>query len=363
MKKALLILFGLVTVLLAKATHNRSGEILYKRVAPFGTINAPVYTYSITVIKYTDHGTLVADRCVDTVYFGDGQKGVAPRINGGTSLNCGCSGTIQCGQLIVQQNGYTVKKNIYSILHTYSGAGTFAISSSDPNRNAGIHNIPNSSSVPFSIEALLIISAGTTANSSPAFGIDPINQATLGVCFVENLMASDADGDSLSYELIPCAAPGYFYPEIQANGTLNMDQSGTFTWCTPQFVAEYQVAYRVKEWRKNTSGTYVLIGSVMRDRQILVNPGPVGLKDWKESNTLLPYPNPVSSDLYLDTEAASAEGHYSLIDLNGRTTELKAEPVAGDKLRFDLSFFESGLYFLRLEYGGQVVYRKIAKEE
>lgn len=110
MKKCFVLLSLFVFNLTANATHNRSGEIIYKRVAPFGTLNAPIYTYSITVIKYMDHGSLIADRCVDTVYFGDGQKGIAPRINGGTSLNCGCSGTIQCGQLIVQQIGYTLKK-------------------------------------------------------------------------------------------------------------------------------------------------------------------------------------------------------------------------------------------------------------
>src|ERR1043165_3346015 len=70
-----------------RATHNRSGEILYKRIAPFSAIvngvTVSVYNYSITVIKYTDHNlATVADRCVDTVYFGDGDRGIAPRING-----------------------------------------------------------------------------------------------------------------------------------------------------------------------------------------------------------------------------------------------------------------------------------------
>src|SRR4051812_3697077 len=64
------------------ATHNRGGEIVYKRIAPYtatvGNIVSPVYTYSITLIKYTDHGPSIADKCEDTLYFGDGQKGIAP---------------------------------------------------------------------------------------------------------------------------------------------------------------------------------------------------------------------------------------------------------------------------------------------
>jgi Secretion system C-terminal sorting domain len=361
MKKALIILITLVFAFSAKATHNRSGEILYKRVAPFGTLNAPIYTYSITVIKYTDHGALVADRCMDTVYFGDGQKGIAPRINGGTSLNCGCSGTIQCGQLIVQQNNYVVKKSIYSILHTYAGAGSYLISSSDPNRNPGIHNIPNSSSVPFYIESQLIITPGTAANSSPVFGSDPINQATLGLCFYDTLAATDVDGDSLFYELIPCAAPGYFYPET-GGGTISLNLNGILTWCVPQFLSEYQVAYKVSEFRKNSLGVYLFIGYVIRDRQILVKPGSVGLNELNEANALLLYPNPVASELYLNRKDEVKGGRYTLIDMNGRRTELKAEPVSVDQWRFDLSLFERGIYVLCIEKNGHVVYQKVAKD-
>jgi hypothetical protein len=364
MKKALALLSLFVFTLSANATHNRSGEILYKRVAPFGTLNAPVYTYSITVIKYMDHGSLIADRCVDTVYFGDGQKGIAPRINGGTSLNCGCSGTIQCGQLILQQIGYTLKKSIYSILHTYSGAGTYTISSSDPNRNVGIHNIPNSGSVPFYIESLLVINSGNASNSSPEFGSDPVNQATLGVCFYDNLNASDADGDSLSYELIPCAAPGYFYPEIPLTGTLSMDAvSGLFTWCYPAVLAEYQVAYRVKEWRKNLSGTYVLNGFVMRDRQILVNIGTVSIDEQGVSQQIKAYPNPVITSLTLDL----GNKLYSTIDYKVYTSAgiLQGEGSAkknANTFEIDLSTVQSGLYMVKLELDGIQKWFKVLKE-
>src|SRR5687768_10360106 len=96
----------------ALATHNRAGEITYKRIAPFtkvvGGVTVPVFTYSITVIKYTDDGSgsiQIADRCVDTVDFGDNERGVAPRINGGTSCGCGTIGGVQvgCGVLIINE--------------------------------------------------------------------------------------------------------------------------------------------------------------------------------------------------------------------------------------------------------------------
>ena len=81
MKKLFTFLSFFLLLNSARATHNRAGEILYKRIAPFtNTVNGVtvhVYTYSITVIKYTDSGVNVADRCIDTVYFGDGTKGIA----------------------------------------------------------------------------------------------------------------------------------------------------------------------------------------------------------------------------------------------------------------------------------------------
>lgn len=366
MKVKLFFLLAFLFSLLLNATHNRSGEIYYKRVAPFttvvGTVTVPVYTYSITVVKYTDYGPSIADRCTDTVYFGDGQKGVAPRINGGTNLNCGCTGTLQCGQLILQQNGYTIKKSIYSILHTYAGTGSYLISSTDPNRNPGIHNIPNSSSVPFYIESLLVINPLTGTNSSPVFASDPINQATLGLCFYDNLNASDADGDSLSYELIPCAAPGYFYPET-GGGSISMNQSGTFTWCVPQFIAQYQVAYKVSEWRKNGSGVYVSIGYVIRDRQILVKAGTVAIEYEQSQNEFSFYPNPLNSLLNIKWGENVPVSHRLFVtDVNGKEWELKGNRISEELLQFDFQNLESGIYVLRAEMGEKRIYQKIVKE-
>src|SRR4051812_37977458 len=101
---SVLIFFAALCLLTStlKATHNRSGEILYYKLPG-------AYTYSIVVIKYTNDGAGIADRCVDTVRFGDGTKGVLQRING---IAGACCGTITCGQMIVNQSTYMVKKNI-----------------------------------------------------------------------------------------------------------------------------------------------------------------------------------------------------------------------------------------------------------
>lgn len=269
-------------MLTSKATHNRSGEILYKRIAPFtnvvGSTTVQVYTYSITVIKYMDHGASVADRCLDTVYFGDGQNGLAQRINGIVSSTCNC-GSIPCGEIIVNNSGFIVKKNVYSIIHTYTGPGSYLIQSIDPNRNGGVNNIPNSINTSFYIESQMIITASTGMNSSPVLLQPPIDRAILGVCMELNCCAFDIDGDSLSYELSSCkdgngqTISGYFLPQTGAGGSFSINPiNGMLKWCTPQFIGAYNLAILVKEWRKSgCSGNYVLLGYVTRDFQVLVN--------------------------------------------------------------------------------------------
>ncbi len=284
--RTLFVLICLLLSLFSKATHNRAGEITYKRIAPFtkvvgGTV-VQVYTYSITIIKYSDHGSSVADRCLDTIYFGDGERGIAKRINGLISQTC-CIGIGElgatAGSIIIPDAGFTVKLNTYTITHTYSGPGQYLLRSLDPNRNGGVRNIPNSINIPFYVESLLIINAFTGANSSPLFAFAPIDRACQGICFEHDPGAYDPDGDSLSYELTQSRGggqfgsdpvPGYFYPS-QEGGTYSINPTtGKLSWCVPNFIDEYNLAFVVKEWRKNTSGDYQLIGYVMRDMQVIV---------------------------------------------------------------------------------------------
>lgn len=274
-----------------RATHLRAGEIYYTRIAPFfrdiGGVQVPVYRYSITVVKYTDSGPNVADRCVDTLYFGDGDKGIAPRINGGPNGCNNCQTTIAgtlttCGEIIINESGFVVKRNVYNFVHEYPGAGTYLIRSFDRNRNQGVKNIPNSINQPFYLEAYLVINSFTGANSSPVFNYAPVDRGCVGQCFEHNPGAFDPDPeDSLSYEIDVSRGedgsmvPNYFFPPTGSGGSYGINPTtGLLRWCKPQEQGEYNIAFRVKEWRKNTSGNYVLIGSVFRDMQVIVKTCP-----------------------------------------------------------------------------------------
>lgn len=265
-------LFYIITLVclafFSKASHNRAGEITYKHRPDLGS-----YVYEIKVTTYTNlltvNGLNPPDRCQDTVDFGDGSKMAVNRSNGTTYNLCGPS--IPDG---VNLPGGSTRLNEYVTLHTYPGPGNYIISMQDPNRNAGVINLPNSSNQVFYIQSLLIISSFSGPNSSPVLTFPPIDKGCVGKCFLHNPGAYDTDGDSLSYELTNCLGyngaqiPGYSYPAT-GGGTYNVNAiTGTLTWCSPQAQGEYNLAMIIKEWRKTFDGEWKMVGYVLRDLQV-----------------------------------------------------------------------------------------------
>ena len=248
----------------ANATHNRAGEITYKWVGP------SLYRYEIKITTYTNiGGTNLADRCEDTLYFGDGTRAVVLRSNGTTYTMCSSGATD--GVAISS----SIKVNEYVTYHNYPGPGNYKMSMEDPNRNSGVINIPNSVNQVFYIESFLVIPTfGSVKNSSPILTFPPIDNGCMTQCFYHNPGAYDMDGDSLSYELTTCrgsggaTCPGYSYPGT-GGGLFNLDSlTGTLTWCSPQLQGEYNLAMIIKEWRLDGAGNYFMVGYIERDMQI-----------------------------------------------------------------------------------------------
>jgi gliding motility-associated-like protein len=257
MKKLLLVLLLLAGFSPAFATHNRAGEITYTHIAGF--------KYEITVTTYTNTFATTADRCEVVVYFGDGDSATAPRING----VAGTCSPFRDGVMIATNT----RLNIYKVEHTYPGPGNYNLHMEDPNRNAGICNIPNSVNISFFLTTNLVINPFLPPNSSPVLLNPPIDEACVGQCFEHNPGAYDVEGDSLYYSLTTCYANGapifgYSFPPAMNANSIN-HATGDLVWCSPPSICQYNVAILIEEWKLYPgSSTRFYVGSILRDMQI-----------------------------------------------------------------------------------------------
>lgn len=236
----LLIFFTCLSLEAAWATHNRGGEITYRHISG--------NTYEITVVTYTKL-TNAADRPELLVKWGDNTQDSIPR-NSQTPL------------------GNDIGRNIYQSIHTYPGPASYLISVEDPNRNGGVINIPNSITIPFYIQTVLIINPFLGYNNSPTLLYPPIDRGCVNRLFVHNPGAFDPDGDSLSYTLTSCRGdqglpiPGYTFPN--ASFFFSLDPiTGDLTWDKPVQQGEYNIAIVIREWRNG-----ILVGEITRDMQV-----------------------------------------------------------------------------------------------
>jgi gliding motility-associated-like protein len=250
--------------LTARATHNEAGEITICHTGGDSSL-----TYEITITTYTNPNSQ-ADRPYFTISWGDSPTlDTIPRTSDDTVILAGIS----------------TQRNIYLHQHTYPGPGVYLLEYIDPNRVADVVNIPGSVNVPMCVQTMLVI--GTSGNDcTPVFLNPPIQNACLGQMWVHNPGAYDIDGDSLSFEKKVCLGgdlngdghgdpiPGYEYPDEISPGPNNAYSidpvTGTIMWDAPQLMGIYNIAFIVKEWRKNFNGVWSVIGWVERDMQVIV---------------------------------------------------------------------------------------------
>lgn len=237
----------------SSATHNRAGEITYRQIDDL--------TIECIVTTYTKESSTNADRDSILIIWGDGTSSVLFRENGPNNQG--------------ESLGNDIKKNVYSGTHTYPGRGTYVIGMQDPNRVADVVNVPNSVNVKFYISTTITLlnNQFQGKNNSAILLEPPIDFGCIGQPFVHNPNASDPDGDSLSFELIvpfqgkDTTISGYEFPNEILPGPDNVirldERTGEFTWRFPKREGEFNIAFRVNEYRNG-----VLISSIIRDMQI-----------------------------------------------------------------------------------------------
>lgn len=234
------------------STHNRGGEITYVHVGG--------NTYRFTISTCTK-STAPAKRAELFLDYGDG-----------TGID-----TVRRSSITMLSNNS--QKNYYITTHTFAGSGTYRVTMEDPNRNGGVINVggaTNSDQISFCIATEIVISPFLGVNNSVKFNDCPCPElACINKRYCYNPQATDPDGDSLSYKLVPCLGTGctslstpavYQYPDSYG-GTISINpQSGTMCWVNPAQLGEYNIAILIEEWRNG-----IKIGSVLRDIQLTVD--------------------------------------------------------------------------------------------
>ena len=165
MKSFLLFIFlFFVVVFQSSATHIRSGEICYKYIGN--------NTFQADVTIFSDPTNFQADNDSIVLEWGDGSVDTIPRI-------------------LEQLIDANLKKNLYRGNHTYSGFGSYKISTQILNRINSIVNMNFgiSDQIPLYVEDSLFFrdpAIWGPINSSPMMATEPIDYAYFDVPFQHN---------------------------------------------------------------------------------------------------------------------------------------------------------------------------------
>jgi gliding motility-associated-like protein len=248
----------------AAATHIRAGEIIAERVS------TQTLTYRITVVGYTDTRSNVVFG-PGRINFGDGRE---------VTLNT------ESDIVLVEPLGNQIEKNTFVVTHTFQGPGQYTIWFKEFNRNDNTLNMDNSVDTPFYVETMIRIDPFLGVNNSPVLTIPPVDNGGVNIRYIHNPGAYDPDGDSLAYSMDipkqdfqrvvnnyrdPSSSEFSFNREDGSTPPfLTLDPlTGDLIWDAPGIAGQYNVAFRIEEYRK-IDGQFRLIGYVVRDMQIII---------------------------------------------------------------------------------------------
>lgn len=250
-------------------THLRAADL---KVEP---VCGSPRTFRITVIAYLNTQSNTRFGTNSQVFFGDGGQVRIPL-------------TIAT---VRPDLGVNIAVATFVTTHTYSSDGTYTVAYQERDRSSGILNIVNSDDVPYTTFVTHVVNSKYSCNNYPVLTVPPLDRACFAVAFFHTPGAYDIDGDSLSYELtIPkrdvatfanytSPASSSFYVNFNTGNeaktgppTFGINPiTGLLTWDAPGSQGEYNIAFNIIEWRKDSlSGTYTRLSTTTRDMQIVV---------------------------------------------------------------------------------------------
>lgn len=259
---------------------------------------------------------------VDSILFdfGDGQADYAPA-------------SIQ----YLQNEQYL---NSYSFIHTFAGPGEFTLTTKCGMMEAGLDNVFNSAYTPFFLTCTLNILDPLFFgyNSSPS-PLSYLNQYySVDGIYYSNFNLYDTDGDKFTYKFINGEPFFPYYTEIElpeASNTISIDSvTGEFIWDAPLESGRYLFMFSIEEYRNGYN-----IGNTISSFTI---------DHFTEENNIMLYPNPVSSELFIDL-MGNNYSDYSITIFNsaGQIVKIVNEMESqNDVIVINLELLPSALYYL-----------------
>lgn len=253
----------------AYATHVRAADIKVEVDC------SKPRTYKITIVAYLNTQSNTRFGTSSNVFFGDG-----------TSVRIPVTTATLRSDL-----GTNIAVATFAVTHTYPGDGEYSIAYVERDRSTGILNIANSDDVPYVTFVVLTIDSKIGCNNIPLLSVVPLDRACFKSTFYHTSGAYDIDGDSLSYELsTPASSPtalANYTPPNHSRFYTNFNQgnengngaptffinpvSGLLTWDAPGAIGEYNIAFKIIEWRKDSlTSVYRKLSTTTRDMQIVV---------------------------------------------------------------------------------------------
>jgi gliding motility-associated-like protein len=277
--RALIILVSVILILHSLesfSTHLRAADIIVEQQCNSLRYKITVKVYLNTLSGTPFGGFITTDGSIN---FGDGSP-----------LEIILPGNV-VGPVLRPDLGSDISVASYTTFHTYSRQGSYKVTYFERDRSEGILNIANSLDVAYATFVMINARTGF-CNQLPLLQVAPVDRGCRGVVFYHSAGATDADGDSLSYELTTPSkdslsfVDGFISPDNRkfyfdfdhgneagtGRPSLQVDPvTGLITWDAPGVQGEYNIAFRIIEWRFDSStGNYFVISTTVRDMQIII---------------------------------------------------------------------------------------------
>ncbi|WP_299825145.1 T9SS type A sorting domain-containing protein [uncultured Pontibacter sp.] len=251
MKTKLLVLILAVILLVpftSNSTHINGAYFSYK----VDSQNPLKYKFKLTI--FSDDRS-IADDPVVHIGMGDLNQVTVPKTKN-----------------ISYQNYNSIE--VYEWEYTYAAPGNYMVYWVGIYRNPNIINVPHPSDQLTQFIRTQVKAGFTTVNNNSADIIVPApHEAFVGEPFKTNMIAYDADGDRLTYELVPPQhlnqnsipqnLPGYQFPV-----GLHINKFGELHWQNPVVKGEYAISVKITEYREQQPVGYIVvdINLLVKDR-------------------------------------------------------------------------------------------------